>query len=180
MSGAAPGRLEVVRRFVNTLDIEAGTDVVGTPDDLAGWLRANRLADGDGRGGLDRVRAVREALREALAANHGRAAIPDHALRVINQAADRAGLTVNFVAGRHWVCQPTAEGVDRAVGALLTVVVVAMSDGTWSRLKVCANEACRWAFYDSSRARSGRWCSMGVCGNRAKQHAWRTRHTTAP
>ena len=38
----------------------------------------------------------------------------------------------------------------------------------WTRLKVCARDSCRWAFYDTSRNRSGRWCSMAGCGNIVK------------
>ena len=37
--------------------------------------------------------------------------------------------------------------------------------GVWNRLKVCPNDDCAWAFYDESRNRSRRWCSMNVCGN---------------
>ena len=44
----------------------------------------------------------------------------------------------------------------------------AMIDGTWSRLKVCPGHDCGWAFYDGSRNQTGRWCSMSVCGGRAK------------
>jgi len=51
-----------------------------------------------------------------------------------------------------------------------------MAAGNWSRLKVCANETCQLAFYDSSRNRSGRWCSMATCGNRMKGRAYRQRH----
>ena len=43
-----------------------------------------------------------------------------------------------------------------------------MRDGTWGRLKACAEDGCRWAFYDASRNQSGRWCSMAVCGNRPR------------
>jgi predicted RNA-binding Zn ribbon-like protein len=68
-------------------------------------------------------------------------------------------------------------GVDGALGRLLVLMSEAMAERTWPRLKVCANDACQWAFYDQSRARSGRWCSMQICGNRAKQQAWRARHT---
>jgi predicted RNA-binding Zn ribbon-like protein len=50
-----------------------------------------------------------------------------------------------------------------------------MAADTWRRLKVCASDRCRRAFYDRSRARSGKWCSMRACGNRAKQRAWRGR-----
>ena len=54
-------------------------------------------------------------------------------------------------------------------------MTAAMSDGTWTRLKVCADDECQVAFYDNSRARTGKWCTMKVCGNRAKQKAWRDR-----
>lgn len=188
MSGAstpAPGRLETVRRFVNTLDIDAGTDALATPDDLAGWLRPASLLPGDTPaapgdapaepGDLARAVAVREALREALAANHGGEPIPSGALAVLNDAAARAGLTAILTARGGWRPRPSAGGIDGAIGGLLALVGDAMAEGTWSRLKVCVNDTCRWAFYDESRARTGKWCSMQVCGNRAKQRAWRGR-----
>jgi predicted RNA-binding Zn ribbon-like protein len=58
-------------------------------------------------------------------------------------------------------------------------VTGAMAAGNWNRLKVCSNDACQRAFYDSSRNRSGRWCSMATCGNRMKGRAYRQRHGTA-
>jgi predicted RNA-binding Zn ribbon-like protein len=51
-----------------------------------------------------------------------------------------------------------------------------MAAGNWNRLKVCSNDACQRAFYDASRNRSGRWCSMATCGNRMKGRAYRQRH----
>jgi predicted RNA-binding Zn ribbon-like protein len=56
-------------------------------------------------------------------------------------------------------------------------VAAAMNDGTWSRLKVCMNDECAWAFYDHARNRSGKWCEMSVCGNRMKARAYRARRT---
>jgi predicted RNA-binding Zn ribbon-like protein len=53
-----------------------------------------------------------------------------------------------------------------------------MSDGTWVRMKSCARPACRWAFYDASRNRSGVWCSMATCGNREKGAKYRARRST--
>jgi predicted RNA-binding Zn ribbon-like protein len=47
--------------------------------------------------------------------------------------------------------------------------------GRWSRVKLCASETCRWAFVDESRNRSRTWCSMAVCGNRAKARSFRAR-----
>ncbi|TDD69427.1 zf-CGNR multi-domain protein [Jiangella aurantiaca] len=177
-STPAPGRLETVRRFVNTLDIDAGTDALATPGDLAGWLRSASLLPGDAPAAPDDLAhavAVREALREALAANHGGDPIPSGAVAVLNAAAARARLTATLTARDGWRPRPSAGGVDGAIGGLLALVGDAMADRTWSRLKVCVNDTCRWAFYDASRARSGKWCSMQVCGNRAKQRAWRDR-----
>ncbi|WP_083460047.1 CGNR zinc finger domain-containing protein [Jiangella muralis] len=182
MSGAstpAPGRLETVRRFVNTLDIDAGTDALTSPGALVAWLGATDLLSGDnhgaGRDDLARAVAVREALRQTLAANHGGDPIPAAALAVLNDAAGRARLTATLTARDGWRPRPAADGVDGALGGLLALVGDAMADGTWPRLKVCVNDTCQWAFYDESRARSGKWCSMQVCGNRAKQRAWRGR-----
>ena len=52
----------------------------------------------------------------------------------------------------------------------------AVADGSWSRLKACRSETCRWAFFDAARNRSRAWCDMAVCGNRAKARAYRRRH----
>lgn len=182
MSGAsapAPGRLETVRRYVNTLDIELGTDALTTPAELAAWLRSAELLPGSavaaGPAAVAHAVAVREALREALAANHGGDPIPAEALTVLNETAARARLTATLTARDGWRARPAADGVDGALGGLLALVGDAMADGTWSRLKVCVNDTCQWAFYDESRARTGKWCSMQVCGNRAKQQAWRDR-----
>ena len=68
-----------------------------------------------------------------------------------------------------------AAGADGVLGNVLAVVAAAMGDGSWSRVKLCADDACAWAFVDASRNRSGRWCSMAGCGNRAKARAFRSR-----
>jgi predicted RNA-binding Zn ribbon-like protein len=45
----------------------------------------------------------------------------------------------------------------------------------WERLQVCPEDDCAGAFYDESRNRSRRWCSMNVYGNRQKVRAYRDR-----
>ncbi len=50
-----------------------------------------------------------------------------------------------------------------------------LHEGTWSRLKACAAEDCQFAFYDHSKNRSGHWCTMAECGNRAKVRSYRAR-----
>jgi predicted RNA-binding Zn ribbon-like protein len=175
---AAPGELELVRRFVNTLDIEKATDELAGPAEVAAWLAGNGLLDAEAKVSRPAARNVvrlREALRAALLANHDRDEIPPADLAVLNEAADRAGLRVGFVPAGGWQPAPARGGADGALGLLLARVTVAMADGTWPRLKVCLNDECRWAFYDHSNARTSKWCDMRICGNRAKQKAWRAR-----
>lgn len=45
-----------------------------------------------------------------------------------------------------------------------------------SRLKACANPACRWVFVDQSHNLSRRWCRQWACGNLMKVRQFRARH----
>lgn len=177
LSTPAPGALEAVRQFVNTLDVETGVDQLDDPDGLRAWLVTYRLLTDATPTARDIRRAtdLREALREALAANHDRSDVPAEVRTVLDAVAKHADLSVEFTPDRGWRTKARAPGVDGALGTLLSAVVDAMADGTWRRLKVCADDECRWAFYDTSRAVTGKWCTMQVCGNRAKQQAWRDR-----
>jgi predicted RNA-binding Zn ribbon-like protein len=59
--------------------------------------------------------------------------------------------------------------------ALLLIIRDAQADGSWDRLKLCANPDCRWAFYDRTHSRRGAWCDMASCGNRLKNRNLRAR-----
>ncbi len=70
----APGRLEAVRAFVNTLDIEAGRDALAGPSELAEHLVAWHLLAPDRSLGASDLRAaieLRESLRMLLGAHNG-------------------------------------------------------------------------------------------------------------
>jgi predicted RNA-binding Zn ribbon-like protein len=45
----------------------------------------------------------------------------------------------------------------------------------FSDVKACEGPACTLLFADHTRGRTRRWCSMALCGNRAKQAAHRHR-----
>jgi predicted RNA-binding Zn ribbon-like protein len=45
----------------------------------------------------------------------------------------------------------------------------------FSYVKACEGPACTLLFADHTRGRARRWCSMAICGNRAKQAAHRHR-----
>ena len=177
----APGLLALVQAFVNTREAERGWEALADPGMLRSWLRRRGLlADSEAVGEADVVRAreVREALRALLAANNGTEA-GSEAIRTLNMAAERARIEVRFGEGGRAALEPVAGGVDGALGKILTAAHAGMEEGTWDRLKACANERCTWAFYDRSKNRSGRWCSMAVCGNRTKTRAYRRRRENA-
>jgi predicted RNA-binding Zn ribbon-like protein len=72
-----------------------------------------------------------------------------------------------------------AASVDALIAQMIGIVLRAQIDGSWERLKICAADSCRWAFFDVSKNRGGHWCSMEVCGNREKNRAYRERKSSA-
>jgi len=201
--GAAPGELEIVQRFVNTLDIEAGTDELDSPAALTAWLERQGLGGGPppaveqaprdaadaGVTAADLRRAV--ALREAL-----RAVLRSHASATAGGASGavagsgQAGGELPGIAaalrtrlevsdeGRVAVVA-AGSGAAAALARILLIVAEAGSNGTWSRLKACSAADCQWAFYDRSPTRTGCWCSMRVCGSRSKSRAYRRARRSA-
>jgi hypothetical protein len=171
----APGRLELVQAFVNTNDIEARRDSVGRRKLMRAWLTEQGLLqpeeDIDDTEFLHLL-DIREALRGLALANNG-LPLDDEGFRTLNGAAARS-LAVQLTPSGE-ALQVTGDGVDRAVGRLLAVVLDSMRDGSWSRMKACRRDVCRWVFYDHSRNRSSNWCAMSICGNRAKTTAYRRR-----
>jgi predicted RNA-binding Zn ribbon-like protein len=161
MGAAAPGDLELIRGFVNTLDVEEGRD------ELPAWL------------GTDDPQTVavaartREALRNLLRAHHGADTPAAESLEVLNAAASDAALVVQF--DRDATPRLVPAHPDDRWARLLAAIYRAGVQGTWRRLKVCPADDCQWAFYDASKNRSRTWCSMQVCGNRAKARSYRSR-----
>ena len=183
--GVAPGDLGTLQAFVNTLDIEEGTDALGSPADLDAWARAAGLVGDHGEPSaapeLSLAIELREALRDVLRSHvphrrpdSGTPASGDGAARVARVAAAlRAGIDVDR-DGRI-VVVPEGAGAAAVLTRLLLIGAEAATAGTWHRLKVCSADDCQWAFYDRSPTRSGCWCSMQICGSRAKSRAYRSR-----
>ena len=176
---AVPAGVARVQGFVNTCEID-GDEVVeglGTPTDLAAWLEAHGLLEAGNALDEDDLRQaieVREALRELLEGNAGHEVDPT-AISALREAAAAAPVAIRFDPGGGASFAPAAHGLRAALGRIFADIATATADGTWARLKVCRNDECRWAYYDGSRNRSGRWCSMASCGNRMKGRAYRSR-----
>jgi predicted RNA-binding Zn ribbon-like protein len=178
----APGDLRFVQEFLNTVDLETARDELSSPVDLEAWLRQREellppeiAPVAIDEGGLRRALEVREAIRALAMANHGDDVDPA-AVATLNSAAEWARLAVSFTEDGIVHMHPQGQGADALIARIFQIVYQARTDGTWPRFKVCRKDSCRWAFYDHSKNHSSAWCSMRVCGNRAKAQAYRDRH----
>ncbi|MGO8960848.1 MAG: CGNR zinc finger domain-containing protein [Streptosporangiaceae bacterium] len=190
--GRAPGDLAVVQSFINTLDIEQSIDELPDPAALRAWLdQAGLCADSDGRSravtAADLAAAIklREALRKVLRSHvtHVRArAQADPAPDVAAELREiSARLPTRLEVGDDGKIWPAAagSGIDAALARILLIAAEAATLDSWDRLKVCSADDCQWAFYDRSPTRNGCWCSMQICGSRAKSRAYRSRVAAA-
>lgn len=172
--------LDLLRDFANTRDVERNQDEVGSPELLSAWLLERGLIAPGDPVGVDahaRTLAVRDGIR-ALALANNEEPIDEAAVDTMNRAAASVPLAVRVQPGAGegaWQLTPTGTGIDGFVGRMLGALAAAMADGSWSRVKACRNEECRWVFHDHSRNRSGTWCTMAVCGSRMKARAYRAR-----
>jgi predicted RNA-binding Zn ribbon-like protein len=70
-------------------------------------------------------------------------------------------------------------GLDWLLAAVARSGAEIIAEGARARLRLCANPHCGLFFYDNSRTRRRRWCSMAVCGNRSKVAAFARKHASA-
>ena len=173
----APGDLELVRAFVNTRELDPDIEELPDPAALARWLQARGLEVPGAPSADDHRRAIRfrEALRELLVAKTRGEAVGGDALSELRRAAGQSTIRVEIGADGSVATAPAADGVDALFAAILAAAAAAQRSGDWDRLKICPSDECLWAFYDRSRNRSRQWCSMEVCGNRAKTRAYRAK-----
>jgi predicted RNA-binding Zn ribbon-like protein len=183
--------LEACLALINTLELD-GTDGVPedhipTLDDAVGWFASRSLAheaelrhqaEADPAAFLARVGSARAAFREIWDSTVEGRSVDPAAVDLVNDALRRvappelrptlAGIAVGH---RHEAADPLGEAIARVAEAL----VDAIAEGDTSRFRICANDACRWVFEDTSRGGRRRWCDMQSCGNRAKVRRFRSR-----
>ena len=174
---ALPDELALPLAFVNTLDVEEASDGFGNPEALRSWLVRRGLVAADAsvsRRELALAIELRDALRRTFLAHSGRP-LPTEELDAANRVFARLPLDVQIDATGAPRVSPRGDGVAAALGGIVCDMNLARTNGTWDRLKLCPAEDCLWAFFDSSKNRSRRWCSMNVCGNRTKTREYRRR-----
>ena len=185
--------------FLNSIatPVDTQIDWIGDGEGLLAWLEQAKLVPAEALevirkhakpGELDRVAAqarnLREWFRTFVHENRGKplkaAALAD--LEPLNRllardegfgqlVARKHGKTtsLSFQSARRWrspesLLLPIAEALARI-----------LAEEDFSDVKACEGATCTLMFADRTRARSRRWCSMELCGNRAKQTAHRLR-----
>ena len=178
------GRLAI--DLLNTVSVRDGAvvDLLESPEDLPEWAEvvgvpyADEIGQRSGTALAD-LREFREVLREGLQRwregevprhpliarlNHELARDPRHvSLRLQDDS-----LVTEMVS--------TGDPLDRLYADLAASLAMMLGRDDRSRYRACANETCRFTFYDDSKPGTRRWCSMELCGGRAKARAFRLRH----
>lgn len=176
---SAPDDLELVRSFLSLHDHEQG-DPDGRPpshESLRWWLGSRGLVEPE-----EQVRdqdlawalRIREALTAKVRESMGEPREED-ATALLNRAAEETGVRVCFGCADGDAIHVEAEGVRGAIGRILGTAFLAELDGRWERFRICHDPGCSAVFFDRSKNKSGKWCSMDACGNRAKVRAFRAR-----
>jgi predicted RNA-binding Zn ribbon-like protein len=179
--------------FVNTLSYDKGETTEGLRDapTAVRWLQRHALlhremadailaeaADAEGEERLlTRIRRVRGALRELLDAAVEQRPPQSGALKEVNRAL-RAPYVIELVPAADGVSldhRHEGDPISGAMARLSEAVTRELTGLNVRRLRVCANEECRWVFNDHSPAGRRKWCDMSSCGNRAKAARHRER-----
>lgn len=192
--------------FLNTLAIPVDVEVewLGSGEDLLAWLEAAKLLD---QAALDavralatpeeldavaaRARALREWLRGFVQRHRGKplARSAEAELEPLNGllARDRTftqivalgkaepqdgDFALALVERRHW------QSADDLLLPIARSIAELVTAADFAEVKRCEGSACVLHFLDTTRGGRRRWCSMAVCGNRAKQAAHRDRVAT--
>ena len=79
------------------------------------------------------------------------------------------GARLELAPMRRW---RSPESLLQPLGEALAALLIAED---FAQIKACEGPACTLVFADHTRAHTRRWCSMQLCGNRAKQAAHRNR-----
>jgi predicted RNA-binding Zn ribbon-like protein len=126
---------------------------------------------------LSKLRQVRRATREVWDALVDHRDADASAIERINEALRHRPL-VELTPGKDGCGvghRHVGDPWDEALARVLEPFVESVAQGQTERYRVCANDGCRWIFFDESRAGRRRWCDMSSCGNRAKAARHRAR-----
>jgi predicted RNA-binding Zn ribbon-like protein len=184
----AQADLETSLDFVNTFGLTNGRqfdDFIATRQAID-WLHErtglNPALVAESPALLARITRARWAFRELWDATAEERPVAESAIREVNRVLRHRSVLELEVASSdtaghslHLASRFTGDEVDCALAELADPLVRAIGSADATKARICANETCRWVFYDSSRAHQRRWCEMSSCGNRAKAARHRAR-----
>ena len=185
--------------FLNSVatPVDTPIDWIDDGDGLLNWLEQAQLAPADALkriraealpGELDKVadqaRSLREWFRGFVRKHKGRPLTAKSlaGLEPLNRLLERNDFFKRVIPGSKGEKNPlqlqtirrwrTPEALLSPIGEALAQLVCTED---FSDVKACEGPACTLLFADHTRGRTRRWCSMALCGNRAKQAAHRHR-----
>jgi predicted RNA-binding Zn ribbon-like protein len=185
--------------FLNSIatPVDTPVDWLDSDDGFLRWLAQAELVPADALdelrarampGELDKVaeqaRILREWFRRFVHKHMGRPLPPkalqelgplnkllqrDETFSQISRHRERDGDRFELRAMRRW---RSAESLLLPIGEAVAKFVC---EENFARVKACEGHRCTLVFADHTRMQGRRWCSMAICGNRAKQAAHRNR-----
>lgn len=173
---ATPADAALIERFANTFDLQSGRENLATPLLLSRWLVDEGLLEPGSEVGetdLGDCLDLRGGIREALSFT----VRPEpHLLARANALLSEIPLLAHLdrndapesPPGAVLLPDPALPPARRALAELVLAWVRLVLTGQVDRLRRCAEHTCGEVFWDGSKNRSRRWCSMRVCGNRTK------------
>jgi predicted RNA-binding Zn ribbon-like protein len=134
---------------------------------------------------FDEAIAARETIYALFSAHAAGGAVDDRDVDALNgllaDAPGRANLTIagggDVPGGNLWRLPRAAPKAASLLAPVLWSAGDLFVGERLERVRLCANEKCRWLFLDDSKSGTRRWCSMSSCGNRAKAHRHYMRKT---
>jgi predicted RNA-binding Zn ribbon-like protein len=183
--------------FLNSIatPVDTPIDWLDSGDGFLRWLAQAKLVPADALDELkartteldkvaDQARALREWFRGFVRKHMGRPLTPkalheleplnrllkrDEAFSQISRHRHNGGDRLELQAMRRW---RSTESLLLPIGEALAKFVC---EEDFANVKACQGHSCTLMFADHSHRRARRWCSMAICGNRAKQAAHRNR-----
>lgn len=159
----APGNLVLVEGFLNTYAGEFGVEEFATSEGTEAWLKSVNLWTGTKKLSASQAQKIigfRDALRMWI--------LDRETNHPINELVQAIPFHVAFDSQGEIGFRWKGDAGDQVLGSLIEVILQSQKDGTWGRFKCCELPTCGSAYYDSTRSRTKRWCSMKTCGSRHK------------
>jgi len=145
------------------------------------WLVRQGVAASEARGEipadlLDRGRALRAAVREAITARKAGGPVAVDVLNDYLQAYQTSPRLQRDDAGAMALVRvPRGDAMASLLGPVAEAAAELLAEGDFALVRQCEHPDCILWFYDRTKSHKRRWCSMAQCGNRQKAAKFRQR-----